>query len=219
VPEIGIINFTVNLYQRIIMNAIRLCLITFLALIFVTDNVFSLEAPRETQWKPLEGLELIGTKAPGLSGLKWLNSEPLQIEDLKGNVVLIRFWLVGCPFCVNTAPSLVELHEKYGDKGLRVIGIHHPKSERTRDENLVKMAAKQFGYDFPIAQDQEWKVINQYWLGDKKRSYTSSTFLIDKNGVIRLVHDGGEFYKSSDNKDADGAYYAIDKKIKELLAE
>ncbi|MCG8648534.1 MAG: redoxin domain-containing protein, partial [Pirellulales bacterium] len=173
----------------------------------------------EAAWKPIEGAELIGTKAPALTGPTWLNSEPVQIDDLNGRVVLMRFWLVGCPFCENTAPSLVELHEKYKNRGLIIIGIHHPKSERTMDTGLVMKVARKFGYDFPIAQDEGWEVINRYWLGGKNRTYTSSTFLIDKEGVIRLVHDGGEFYKSKDNPAADSAYRAIDGKIGELLSE
>lgn len=201
------------------MNAFMHWFIALLVVLCFIEDAGSQEALKEAEWKPEEGSELIGTQAPELSGLNWLNTEPLQIGDLKGNVVLIRFWLIGCPFCENTAPSLVELHQKYGDDGLRIIGIHHPKSERTKDTNLVRRVAKQFGYDFAVAQDNEWKVINEYWLGDKKRSYTSSTFLIDKNGIIRLVHGGGEFYKSGDNEDADRAYHAIEKKINELLAE
>jgi len=170
-------------------------------------------------WRPSEGAELIGRPAPALSGLTWLNSEPIGLEDLRGKVVLIRFWLVGCPYCVNTAPALAGLYEKYGDDGLVVIGIHHPKSERTKDDALVLKAAKGLGFEFPIAQDRDWKVINAYWLGGARRSYTSSSILIDKKGIIRFVHDGGEFYRSEDNPDADLAYKTIDRKIRELLAE
>ena len=170
-------------------------------------------------WQPAEGAELIGTPAPALSGLTWLNSEPLSLEDLRGKVVLIRFWLVGCPYCKNTAPALAELYEKYGDDGLVVIGIHHPKSERSKDDALVLKEAKGLGFEFPVAQDRDWNVINAYWLGGTRRSYTSSSILIDKNGIIRFVHDGGEFYRSEDNPDADLAYKTIDAKIRELLAE
>ena len=193
---------------------ITLCVLTLFTFILCIEAF-----PEDGTWLPKEGTELIGTKAPGLSGLTWLNSEPLTMKELRGSVVLVRFWLVGCPFCENTAPSLVELDRKYNESELTVIGIHHPKSERTMDEKLVMKVARQFGYDFPIAQDEDWEVINRYWLGDKKRSYTSSTFLIDKKGIIRLVHDGGEFYKSADNVEASSAYQAIDKKITELLAE
>ena len=173
----------------------------------------------ESLWQPSEGAELIGRPAPALSGLTWLNSEPLGPEDLRGRVVLIRFWLVGCPYCKNTAPALAELYEKYGEDGLVVIGIHHPKSERSKDDAFVLKAAKGLGFEFPVAQDRDWKVINSYWLGGARRSYTSSSILIDKKGIIRFVHDGGEFYRSEDNPDADLAYKAIDAKIRELLAE
>ena len=191
----------------------------FLILPHQSQPIYSQEPDKITHWKPKEGLELIGTKAPPLKGLKWLNTRPLTIEDLSGKVVLIRFWLVGCLLCTRTAPSLVELTEKYSQKGLVVIGIHHPKSERTRGSDLVLRQAKVFGFNFPIAQDNDWKVIKSYWLNGKNRSYTSVSFLLDKNGRIRLINDGGEFYRSDENPEANAAFLAIDKKIQELLDE
>ena len=166
-----------------------------------------------------EGLDIIGTKAPEFENLIWLNTEPITIEELKGIVVLIRFWLVDCPYCTNTAPALVELYNKYNDKGFIVIGIHHPKSKRTRDNKLVKRRAEKFGFSFPIAQDLNWNTINSYWLGDKKRSFTSSSILIDREGIIRFVHDGGQFYRSDSDIEANEGYVEVEKKIKELLAE
>jgi hypothetical protein len=76
-----------------------------------------------------------------------------------------------------------------------------------------------FGFNFPVAQDNSWKVINDYWLNGKRRSFTSASFLVDKKGVIRFVHDGGEFYKSKSDPDADCAYQAIEQKIQNLLKE
>lgn len=184
----------------------------------IEDGV-SQETNNENGWKPKEGLELIGTKAPSWEALTWLNTKPFHIEDLRGKVILIRFWLVGCPLCEHTAPALVELYDKYKDAGFLVVGIHHPKSESAKDPELVRSAAERFGFDFPIAQDNDWKVINSYWLNGRERSFTSVSFLIDKRGVIRFVHDGGEFYRSESNPDADLAYRAIEKKTQELLSE
>ncbi len=118
----------------------------------------------DLEYVPKDGVDIIGTRAPEFEGLTWLNTEPLTINDLEGKVVLVRFWLVGCPFCINSAPSLVEFHKKYSELGLVIIGIHHPKSKETMDNNLVKKRAKVFGFEFPIAQDLEWKTINSYWL-------------------------------------------------------
>ena len=46
-----------------------------------------------------EGQDIIGTKAPEFEDLIWLNTEPITIEELRVKVVLIRFWLVDCPYC------------------------------------------------------------------------------------------------------------------------
>ena len=86
----------------------------------------------DLEYVPKDGVDIIGTRAPAFEVLTWLNSEPLTIDELKGKVVLVRFWLVGCPYCTNSAPSLVEFHNKYADKGLVIIGVHHPKSEQTK---------------------------------------------------------------------------------------
>lgn len=37
----------------------------------------------------------LGAPAPELKGGPWLNSEPLQIKDLRGKVVLIKMWTFG----------------------------------------------------------------------------------------------------------------------------
>ncbi|MDA2921290.1 redoxin domain-containing protein [Desulfobacterota bacterium AH_259_B03_O07] len=184
-----------------------------------TQISLSKELNENTAWTPKEGLELFGTKAPSLKGLKWLNSDPIDMKDLIGKVVLIRFWLVDCPFCTRSAPSLVELYDKYKQDGFIVIGIHHPKSDKTKNADVVIKQAKIFGFEFPIAQDNDWNVLNSYWLNGKKRSYTSVSFLMDEEGIIRSIHDGGEFFKSDENLKANSAYLAIDNKIQELLKE
>src|SRR5262245_41689634 len=50
-----------------------------------------------------EGADLIGTTAPTWRGLQWLQGGPLSLEQLRGKVVLIRFWTAGCPLCTHTA--------------------------------------------------------------------------------------------------------------------
>lgn len=162
---------------------------------------------------------LTGTKAPEFEGLTWLNSEPLTMNELKGKVVLIRFWLVGCPYCENTASSLVEFHEKYGEQGLVVIGIHHPKSERTREPGIAKRQAEIFGFDFPVAHDKDWKTIKNYWLTGENRKFTSSSMLIDRGGIIRFVHEGGEYYRSDTDKKAYNDFQNMDENIRKLLRE
>ena len=171
------------------------------------------------KYETRDGIDLIGKEAPEFSGLTWLNTKPLSVHGLRGKVVLIRFWLVGCPYCTRSAPSLVEFYRKYSNQGLVIIGIHHPKSIDTMRNDLVKKAADFLGFDFPIAQDLNWSTINSYWMGYKKRTFTSSSILIDKNGIIRFVHDGGNYFRSETDAEANAAFEAMEYNIIKLLNE
>src|SRR4051794_31510540 len=73
---------------------------------------------------------LIGTRPPDWNVTNWLNSTPLQLKDLRGKVVLVRWWTAPtCPYCQATAPALNEFHEKFSKQGLQVIGFYHHKGE------------------------------------------------------------------------------------------
>jgi peroxiredoxin len=156
---------------------------------------------------------LVGTRAKPWRVTDWINSSPLALKDLRGKVVLVRWWTApGCPFCAATAPALNGFHAHYKDKGLTVIGFYHHKARAPLKVGAVKRAVKKFGFQFPVAIDPKWQTLKSWWL-DKKRGWTSVTFLIDRKGVIRHIHPGGKYVKG------DKAYQALRAKIEELLKE
>jgi thiol-disulfide isomerase/thioredoxin len=68
---------------------------------------------------------LTGKEPPELQKIKgWINSKPIKLADLHGKVVLLDFWGTWCGPCLSAMPKLIDLHEKYGNKGLVIIGIH-----------------------------------------------------------------------------------------------
>jgi peroxiredoxin len=147
------------------------------------------------EWQAKEGRELLGKPAPAWpEGMTWINSGPRTLEELRGKVILLRFWLTDCAYCTATAPALNELHATYGSRGLVVLGFHHPKSKRTRDVEVVRAAVRDLGFRFPVALDDDWEALNRYWFPNgEQRAFTSVSFLIDRGGVIRWIHDGGEY--------------------------
>ncbi len=158
--------------------------------------------------------DVIGTKAQEWQVTDWINSKPLTLKDQAGKVVLVRWWTApGCPFCAATAPALNEFYSKYKEQGLVVIGFYHHKADAPLDLAGVKKAVKKFEFKFPVAVDPEWQTLHRWWLDDKKRQWTSVTFLIDRKGVIRHVHPGGQYVKG------DKAYETMKSKIEELLKE
>jgi peroxiredoxin len=156
---------------------------------------------------------LIGSQAKPWQVTDWINSKPLSLKDLKGKVVLIRWWTAGgCPFCTATAPALNEFHQKFQGKGLVVIGFYHHKSSAPLKMADVKEAVRELGFKFPVAVDANWRTLRSWWL-DKKRLWTSVSFLIDRKGVIRHLHPGGKYVAG------DRAYKALKVKIEELLKD
>jgi peroxiredoxin len=148
-------------------------------------------------WAPAEGRELIGTRAPELVGLEWVQGGPLRLADLKGKAVLLRFWTAGCPYCTRSLPDLARLAERDAARGLVVLAIHHPKSEAGRDLAAVREAARALAPHLPVAQDAEWQTLRAYGVGSAFQAYTSVSVLVGPDGVIRWVHEGGELRQGS----------------------
>src|SRR5690606_29511994 len=84
--------------------------------------------------------QIVGKPAPELNipAKYWANTndEPITLEQLKGEVVLLEFWRATCPHCKDASPFITSLSEKYGAQGLRVIGIHSPGSNP--DPNFIE---------------------------------------------------------------------------------
>jgi peroxiredoxin len=176
------------------------------------------------------GNDRIGVAAPSFEFDGWLNSEPLTLEDLRGQVVLIRWWTETCPFCASSAPALRDLNKQYSPQGLTVIGVYHPKADRDGPLDLerVKRAVAARELDFPIAIDWDWRngTLADWWLTGPERPATSVTFLLDKSGVIQYVHPGMEYHDANmSGLDSEGhAMCAVDLsniryQIERLLAE
>lgn len=66
----------------------------------------------------------IGSKAPNLIVSSWFSGEPTNIEQEKGNVILVEVFQVNCPACFMYAiPDAIKIHQRYGKKGVKVIGL------------------------------------------------------------------------------------------------
>lgn len=156
----------------------------------VLPNLRQVNAPGATPVNPtntqaskgITAMPLAGKSLPEFQGIsQWLNSAPLSIADLKGNVVLIQFWTFACINCQRTLPYITKWHEQYADQGLKVIGIHTAEFAFERDANNIKRALKQHKITYPVPVDNEYKTWNAY-----DNQYWPHLFLADHQGLIAL---------------------------------
>ena len=139
--------------------------------------------------------------APEFTGLKnWFNSAPLRMAGLRGKVVLVDFWTYGCVNCVNTLPHVVKLQEKYGSRGLVIVGIHTPEFPFEKSASNVQAALKRHGITYAVAQDNDSATWNAY-----SNRYWPAQYIVDQSGKIVFQHDG------------EGQYEQMDRMIGQLL--
>lgn len=134
-------------------------------------------------------------RAPKIEGItSWLGSKPINISEQKGKVVLVDFWTYSCINCIRTLPYMNKLQEKYGDKGLVIVGVHAPEFDFEKDKKNVALAIKRFGIKYAVGLDNNrktWKNFdNKYW---------PAHYLIDQNGDVVYTHFGEGEYDVMDN--------------------
>jgi thiol-disulfide isomerase/thioredoxin len=84
----------------------------------------------------------IGAKAPSLAVSTWVQGKPTNIEEERGNVVLVEVFQVNCPGCfLYGIPEAIEIYRKYRDNGVTVIGLAtaFEDFEKNNLENLQKL--------------------------------------------------------------------------------
>jgi len=178
-------------------------------------------APRVVDHDPDSGADMIGRAAPPWTFDRWLRTPPLSLASLRGKVVLLRWWTEGCHYCATTLPELEKVRGARERDGLVVIGVFHPKPPGDVSDRRVLAVADRLGFAGPIAVDASWSTLARYWLdGHPDRNFTSVSFLIDREGVVRWVHGGGEYHPSDDPRHAQCAvdYRGFRRAVDEALA-
>jgi peroxiredoxin len=138
----------------------------------------------------------------------WINSPPLQMRDLRGQVVLVHFYAFQCHNCHANFGIYQRWHRELTDRGVVVIGVQTPETSRERDPEAVKSAAVQRELNFPILIDLDsanWRRWgNTMW---------PTVYVVDRQGYIRHWWQGELNWKGATGDET------IERLVDELLAE
>ena len=130
----------------------------------------------------------VGDPAPKLQTGKWVQGEPVKAFE-KDKAYLVEFWATWCPPCRTSIPHLNEVHNKFKDKGLIVIG----QDCWERDESRVAPFVKQMGdkMTYRVALDDKTSSkkgqMAETWMEAAGRDGIPSAFLVDAKGKIAWI--------------------------------
>ena len=134
--------------------------------------------------KTLPQLE-IGSLPPQYLG-KDSDGNKLNLEEMKGKIVIITFWASWCPPCIKELPYLERIQDKLGTKNIQTIAINYKESRKH-----YRRIKKRFSDSTLIlAHDQKGILAKKFGV-DK----LPNLFLIDKEG--RLAYHGVGYKEES----------------------
>ncbi len=153
------------------------------------------------QGQPGEAIQ-VGMPAPNIT-LKSPDGKDYSLADLKGKVVLLDFWASWCGPCRKANPHVVDVYNKYKEKGFTVFsvsldGIDSRSKARYPDEAqfqagleqskknwLAAIEKDQLTWPYHVSELTKWdtQAARQYGV-----SGIPKTFLIGRDGKIAAVN-------------------------------
>lgn len=127
----------------------------------------------------------VGSKAPELSATPVSGDGPKKLADAAGKVVIVDFWATYCDPCKKSFPKYQQMVDQFGGE-LVVIGVSVDDPEDASEDKLKEFASAT-GAKFSIVWDKEQATAGKYSPPKMPTSY-----VIDKEGVVRHVHAGYE---------------------------
>jgi thiol-disulfide isomerase/thioredoxin len=118
----------------------------------------------------------VGAPFPDLSAHALEGALPTRA----GQVVLVDFWATWCAPCKASFPAYDALHTEFAARGFTVIGVSVDKKAAPYAEFLKRLAPA-----FPTVRDAGQKLV-----AEVRPPAMPTCYLLDRKGVLRLVHSG-----------------------------
>jgi peroxiredoxin len=109
-----------------------------------------------------------------------LSGQEINMQDLRGKIVLVNFWATTCPGCIQEMPELIDTYNRYRERGFEVVAVamaYDPPSQvanYTRKNNLP----------FPVALDLQGDIAAAF----NEVKLTPTSYVVDQQGrIVRNV--------------------------------
>jgi peroxiredoxin len=104
----------------------------------------------------------------------------IRLSDYKGQVVYLDFWASWCAPCRVSLPLLSRLRDQLNGQGFEVVAVDVDQNPEDGRRFLAS-----YPVSYPVASDSTGRFTSEYELIGMP-----SSFLIDRQGRVRFVHQG-----------------------------
>ena len=136
----------------------------------------------------------VGVAAQNFNGIS-LKGENIELDKLKGNVVVLTFWSTKCRICIKEMPKLNRLVDKYDGQNVVFLGL-------TMNNNaMVERFLKKKSFKFNILPNS-FGVVLKYADRDKSGRMNMgfpAHFVVNQNGDVVLKTSGFSTSKKVDS--------------------
>jgi len=123
----------------------------------------------------------IGLPVPAYRAVS-ISGDSVSLAAQQGKVVLLNIWATWCHPCRDEIPELRELHAKYKDRGLELVGV---SVDADGAEDNIREFMKEFEMTYPVWLDPAERISTQFLTVG-----VPTTFLIDRKGLLRWRKTG-----------------------------
>lgn len=143
-----------------------------------------------------------GTTIPNLDGITYSDKAGTNLHNFLDKLTLYDVWYMDCPPCIKAIPHLNDLHNKYKNKGLKVVGVN-PFNNNEKDLKRMSKFLSNNNIDYPIVftdhkESQQLKI-----------QFYPTFYLVDHNGKVLHSETGFNEEKA----------ISLDKQLKEYLSK
>jgi len=131
----------------------------------------------------------VGDSAPALQPGKWIQGEPVR-EFERDKIYIVEFWATWCGPCRVSIPHLNEIHEKFKDKGLVVVGQDVWESNEQEVPKFVQKMGEKMTYRVALDSKNEEKDKGRMaatWMAAAGQNGIPTAFVVDKKGQVAWI--------------------------------
>jgi peroxiredoxin len=121
-----------------------------------------------------------GDRAPDFAAPSLTSEGTVELSRYRGKVVYLDFWASWCAPCLTAIPEIEEMRSAFPAAEFQIIAVN---LDQTKKKALRFLEKHPVGY--PSASDPKGRLPGQFGVDTMPTSY-----LIDRDGVIRYVHRG-----------------------------